>query len=103
MADADDMHKTQLPRGLEEGRFRGQCHAYAIVKAAHGVRLGVDPDRLLLRMASTPEEPSQTWRDNEDMEDTGEGYYASRLARGTELLDILAEHHVGFRPTISWW
>ena len=51
-------------------------------------------------MASTPEEPSQTWRDNEDMEGTGEGYYASRLARGTELLDILAEHHVGFRPTL---
>ena len=27
-------------------------------------------------------EPSQSWRDNEDMEGTGEGYYAPRHAQG---------------------
>lgn len=66
-------------------------HAYALVQAAAVSHYPLKPSALLWTATDMPKEASQSWRDDNFMQGTGEGYCASRQEQGTRIDKVLAE------------
>jgi hypothetical protein len=85
-----------------DARMEAHRQAYALVKAAADTLYPLSAAALLKTTASAAQEPSQSWRGDNFIKGTGEGYFKQRYPQGTRLDKILCEPqpHPDFTPWI---